>query len=175
MTKKRLVIISDLWGREKADWLAFYTQVLEAIFEVNYYDSCELGGVDKTDYTEENLHRQFVNGGIEKAVENLIEVERKPINVLAFSVGGAIAWKFGMRTNMLHSLVCVSSTRLRKETAKPKGKVMLYFGAQDAFKPEESWFNQHEINREILANKAHQVYQEQQFAEQLSTTIIEAI
>lgn len=173
MIRKRLILLSDLWGKEKADWLIPYTSILETNFEVKYYDSCELGGVDKTDYTEENLHQQFVHGGIEKAVESLIELEKNAVNILAFSVGGAIAWQFGIRTHNIDSLICVSSTRLRKETAKPKGEIMLYFGANDAFKPKAIWFNQQEVNYEILENKAHQVYQEQQFAEQLSKKIIE--
>ena len=61
--KQRIIILSDLWGEEKSDWIVHYISILEKYFEVKYYDSCILGGVDKSDYSEESLHHQFVTGG----------------------------------------------------------------------------------------------------------------
>lgn len=89
--KPRLLLLSDLWGKEKSDWVCFYTDILKERFELKYYDFCELGNVDKTIYSEENLHQQFVNGGIEIAVEKLSQEETATINILGFSIGGLIA------------------------------------------------------------------------------------
>lgn len=41
---KKLILLSDLWGKEKPNWILQYTIVLEKYFDVKYYDCCELGG-----------------------------------------------------------------------------------------------------------------------------------
>lgn len=171
--KKRLIILSDLWGRKKSEWLINYTQILRTDFDIEYYDCCELGEIDTSDYIVEKLHQQFVNGGIERAVEKLIELEKNPINILAFSIGGAIAWKFGIESDKIDSLICVSSTRLRYETIRPKGEVNLFFGNHDLFKPQKKWFDSMMLNYEILFHKKHEFYMDSEFAEQLSKRIIE--
>lgn len=170
--KEKLIIISDLWGKEKAEWLTNYTKILKTTFNITYYDSCELGNIDKTVYHEENLHKQFVNGGIENAVDTLIKLEKQPIHILAFSIGGTIAWKYGMISKNIISLTCISSSRLRKETKKPEGKLFLYFGENDKFKPPKKWFEILKIAYEILPNKEHLMYCEPNFAEQLSKKTI---
>ena len=151
--KKRLIILSDLWGKEKSEWLDNYIQNLKNAFEIEYYDCCELGDVDKSIYTEEILHQQFVNGGVNKAVQKLIDLEKGKINILAFSIGGVIGWKFGIESNKIESLYCVSSTRLRHESNKPKGIIHLYFGELDDFKPQKDWFNKMDLNYDILNDK----------------------
>lgn len=173
--KKRLLILSDLWGRDKAAWLIHYTQRLKADFELVYYDCCELGAIDKTNYSQENLHQRFVNGGIERAVKALTETEAETeqISILAFSIGGTIAWKFGLETGRIDSLVCVSSTRLRHETKRPKGNISLYFGNNDPYKPSAAWLEQMNVRAEILKGKEHQLYQEAEFAAQLAKQIPE--
>ena len=170
--KERLIIISDLWGKEKAEWLTNYTRILETKFEVVFYDSCEIGKVDKYDYKQDYLHRQFVNGGIDLAVENLIEKEKSPIDILGFSVGGVIALKFGLRTDNVKSLTSVSSTRLRKETKRPKGEIELYFGENDEHKPTTEWMENMQLEFQVLPNKGHKVYSEIEFAKNLSNKIL---
>lgn len=172
--KERLIIISDLWGREKSEWLINYTRILEVKFDIEFYDSCELGEIDKTAYSRTNLHKQFVEGGIEKAVNKLIAIEKHTVNILAFSIGGTIAWKYGIRSRKINSLICVSSTRLRKETERPSGRLKLYFGENDEFKPEIAWLEKMELDYKILLDKEHQVYCEPEFAKQLSEKIIKA-
>lgn len=95
------------------------------------------------------------------------------MNILAFRIGGTIAWNFGLKTDNIKSLVCVSSTRLRNETERPKGNLELYFGKNDEYKPTVEWFENMELEYEILSDKGHQVYCETQFAKNLSEKIIE--
>ncbi|WP_299190491.1 alpha/beta hydrolase [uncultured Aquimarina sp.] len=170
--RERLIIISDLWGREKSKWLINYTHILKTKFDLVYYDSCEIGKIDKSDYDQDNLHQQFVNGGIEIAVEKLIEQENSPVNILAFSVGGVIAWKFGLRTDYIKSLICVSSTRLRKETKRPKGKIELYFGENDNYQPKTEWIKNMKLEFKAFPNKGHQIYLETEFAQILCERIL---
>lgn len=173
--KERLIIISDLWGREKSEWLINYTRILETNFSVLFYDSCELGQIDVSNYTQENLHKQFLDGGIERAIDQLIAREKHKVNIFAFSIGGKIAWNFGLKSDNIKSLVCVSSTRLRNETEKPNGNLELYYGENDEYKPTEECFENMKLNYKIVSNKGHQVYCEPQFAKQLSDKIIKTL
>lgn len=166
--KKRLLVLSDLWGSEKGQWLDNYTQKLKADFEIVQYDSCELGGIDKSDFKEEALHKQFVNGGVERALVKLMELENAPLDVLAFSIGGTIAWKFALKNELVASLTCVSSTRLRYETNKPSGDIHLYFGEKDAHKPKIEWFEKMNVAYEIDKDQGHEMYREPMFAQKVS-------
>ena len=56
VNKQRLILISDLWGKEDSEWITYYTSILSQHFEVNYYDSCDLGNIDKSNYEKTNFH-----------------------------------------------------------------------------------------------------------------------
>ncbi|TRX60724.1 alpha/beta hydrolase [Fulvivirga sp. M361] len=171
--KKKLIILSDLWGKERSQWIDFYRIPLSEKFQVTYYDCCELGDVSKSDYTEGSLHEQFVNGGIERAVRQLVELEKEKVNMLAFSVGGVIAWKFGIESAAIRSLYCVSSTRLRYEQIKPEGEIELFFADHDDHKPQKTWFDKMQVEFKIINNARHQIYVNREFAEQLSRQVLE--
>ena len=66
--KKQLLILSDLWGIQKATYLPQYTALLQAKYNIQFIDCCQIGQVDTSNYTQENLHQQFINGGINLAV-----------------------------------------------------------------------------------------------------------
>ena len=104
-------------------------------------------------------------------MNTLISIEKEKVNVLAFSIGGTIAWKFGIRSDKIDSLICVSATRLRNETIRPKGKITLYFGENDRCIPQVEWFDSMAINYDILHDKEHQFYREHEIAEQISSQI----
>lgn len=171
--RRRLIILSDLWGREKAEWFISYTQILIADFEIQYYDCCELGEIDKSDYNEKSLHKQFIEGGIDRAVDKLIKLEKQPVNILAFSIGGTIAWKFGIKSDRIELLICVSSTRLRFETSKPLGNISLCFGENDVYKPSIDWFNNMLLIPNFIKDSGHQLYKDISFAKELSKRIFE--
>ena len=58
--KPRIILLSDLWGNENADWIVHYTSILEKHFEVKHYDSCTLGNIDKSNVAEDHLHQQYI-------------------------------------------------------------------------------------------------------------------
>jgi hypothetical protein len=171
----RLIILSDLWGEKKSKWLGNYIDELSPYFEIKYYDCCVLGELDTSTYTEKKLHQLFLNGGIEIAVQNLLKAEKKKVHILAFSIGGVIAWKSILMGLNIASLYAISSTRLRYETHKPKGRIELYFGKNDIFKPNKEWFNQMNINATIENNKGHNIYTEPKFAKELCSLIYTTI
>jgi hypothetical protein len=156
--KPRLIILSDLWGKEKSDWVSGYVDVLKHKFEIQYYDCCELGGIDKTIFTEASIHNQFVNGGIDRAVANLLELEKGAISILGFSVGGTIAWKSSLKGLNVYKLCCISSTRLRHENQIPSTVVKLFYGKNDTNRPSATWLESHTLDFEIIKNKDHNFY-----------------
>lgn len=170
--KPRLIILSDLWGKEKSDWVSAYVELLKDKFEIQYYDCCELGEIDKTVYTEENLHSQFVNGGIEKAVSNLLKAEKNQVDILAFSIGGTISCKAALKGLNVRSLFAVSSTRLRYENEIPNGEIKLYYGENDNNKPANNWFEKHSIDFEIIKNKEHDLYTKKEFSISICNEIL---
>ena len=140
--KPDILLLSDLWGKENSDWMDLYLQPLSEYFKITYYDCSELAEVDKSIYTEEHLHKQFVKGGIENAVENLLNKENKFFTIVGFSIGGLIAWKACLSQLSTNNLYAISSTRLRYETIKPSTNIELFYGVDDQHKPSEEWFNQ---------------------------------
>lgn len=158
MVKPKLLILSDLFGGENPEWIKFYSEILESKFDIQYYDVIKLGEIDTTDSNERTNHNQFINGGIDIAVENLLLFESEKVTVLGFSIGGTIAWKASLKGLKVYQLIAVSSTRLRFETECPNCKTELYFGEKDSNMPSLKWFLDLKISNNIFENEDHQLY-----------------
>lgn len=158
MVKPRLLILSDLFGGNNPEWVKIYMNLLQSKFEIQYYDVLELANIDSDNFIESEIHNQFLNGGIDKAVQNLLQLETGKVIVLGFSIGGTIAWKASLKGLNTSHLFAVSSTRLRYETEVPNGIVRLYFGEKDPNKPNSQWFLDLNIENEILKGNNHQLY-----------------
>ncbi len=156
--KRRLIILSDLWGDLKNEWIDYYFNSLESDFDITYYDCCELGAVDKAIMVKEELHEQFVNYGITTAVKKIIVLEPNEIDVLAFSIGGTIAWKAALKGLKVNKMFAISATRLRHELCKPACKINLIYGEHDFFKPSIEWFKKMDIDCSIIKGSSHEVY-----------------
>lgn len=157
--KKELIIVSDLWGRNRSDWLVHFEQLLGERYDLKFYDACQLGEVDLTDYNQENLHRQFVDFGIEKAVNKLLNLEPKPKLYIGISVGGVILWRAGLLGLPIQKLVTISATRLRHETEKPNVPIQLFFGLLDEYQPDKNWFNALQVDGHFIPKGDHDIYQ----------------
>ena len=175
MSKPKLLILSDLFGGENPEWIKPYTDLLESKFEIQYYDVLELANITISDLTEMDIHNQFLNGGIDKAVDNLLELEKGKVAVLGFSIGGTIAWKAVLKGLKVSHLTAVSSTRLRYETHLPDCKVKLYFGENDKNKPESQWFLNLDVSYEILQNMLHQLYRDSKNAALISNFVLDSL
>lgn len=171
---EKLVILSDLWGKKKSDWVNNYIAILKDFFDINFYDCCDLGKIDKAEMIEENLHQQFVNNGIETAVETLIQKEKEKINVLGFSVGGYIGWKASLKGLRIKNLIAISSTRLRYENEQPSCLVELYFGEFDKFKPDSYWLNNvgANVKLHIYKEEYHECYKKKEIAMDVCSELI---
>lgn len=162
--KKRLIILSDIWGDVNNGWLHYYIEPLKQKFDIVYYDCCELGDVNTTDLRKEQLHAQFVKHGITTAVEKLVALEPGEIDVLAFSIGGTIAWKAALKGLKVNSMFAVSATRLRYELSKPTCEINLVYGDEDSFKPSSQWFEKMNVNYNLLKDVGHDLYSQEHFS-----------
>jgi hypothetical protein len=158
MVKPRLLILSDLYGGENPEWIKIYSDLLESKFEIQYYDVLELANINSDNFIENDIHNQFLNGGINQAVENLLKQETGKVTVLGFSIGGTIAWKSALQELNITHLFAVSSTRLRYETEAPNSSINLYFGKNDPNKPNPEWFLDLNSTNTLLENQTHQLY-----------------
>jgi pimeloyl-ACP methyl ester carboxylesterase len=170
---KRLIVLSDLWGKSKSDWFVQYETILKSEFEVVFYDCCTLGEIDLSDFSEDKIHQQFTNGGIERAVKTLLENEKENIDVLGFSVGGLIAWKAALEGLKVRSLFALSSTRLRYEEKQPKCAINLFYAEKDKYKPSEEWFRKLNLEMNIYKEQEHSFYCNKEIASEVSKKIIE--
>jgi len=166
--KKQLLILSDLWGAEKATYLTQYTTLLQAKYDIQFIDCCQIGQVDTSNYIQNNLHQQFINGGINSAIENLLKNYSQKVDILAFSIGGTIAWKANLAGLKVQNFYAISATRLRYETEKPSSKISLVYGGLDAYRPDENWFKNLNItNYTIFENEGHELYRKNTLIKQL--------
>lgn len=156
--KEKLIILSDLFGKEYSDWVSIYFELLESEFDILFYNCQTLGGIRSNIENQKDIHSEFIDYGIDTAVKNLINFETETINVLAFSIGGTIAWKAALNGLKVNRFWAISSTRLRYETEKPNCKTTLFYGENDIYKPDNNWFNELNMNHHILENKDHDMY-----------------
>lgn len=170
--KPRLIVLSDLWGSDNVEWLKEYQLLLNSIFEITFYDCCKLGEVDRSNVDESAIHAQFVQNGIDLAVENLLLLETEEINVLAFSIGGTIAWKAGLKGLHINKLFAISSTRLRYEMEKPDAFVKLYYGSQDSHKPSHEWLERMDVDFRIIQAQGHQLYEDPKQARKICSDLV---
>ncbi|PCE64556.1 hypothetical protein [Sediminicola luteus] len=156
--KESLLIVSDMYGGQPA-WLQDYIDHFETDFSVSYFDCKKEAGIPDHIQTPEEIHQYFVLGGIGHAVQKLLESETKPGNILAFSIGGTIAWKAILKGLPCTRLYCISATRLRYKTQRPDCPIRLIYGEEDTHRPSTTWFNQMGIDPTIIPNQGHTLYQ----------------
>lgn len=171
--KQQLLILSDLWGAQKANYLSQYATLLQTKFDITFLDSCEIGQINITPYVQKSLHQQFINGGIELAADYLVKNYQKEVNILAFSIGGTIAWKAALAGLKVRHLYAISATRLRYETIKPSSKISLVYGELDIYRPNENWFENIGISDITIYDKeGHDLYQKNKWIEQTCKTLL---
>jgi len=158
--KKEIVVISDIWGKSKSDWFEKFDEKLGDDYLVRYYDACQLSKVETEPYEQERLHHQFVQFGINNAVDKLLAAEKSSRIYIGCSVGGVIAWKAGLKGLPIEKLITISSTRLRKESKAPNCQLYNFFGYNDDHKPNSDWLNSSIYGSTFLIEGGHDIYKE---------------
>ncbi len=155
---QKLIILSDILGNYKDNWVENYIKNIEKYFEIQFYDCCKLAQIKENEWNEKKIHEQFIDFGIDKAIENLIKLETSEISILGFSIGGLIGWKASLLGLKVNHLFAISSTRLRFETNCPSCKIHLFFGENDLNKPNTQWFYSLKLIENIYRNEVHGFY-----------------
>ena len=171
----RLLLLSDLWGKRRWDWMHHYASRLEDHFDVVPYDCCTLAEIDLSDYSEASIHHQFTHGGIERAVKALRDKEKGTVHVLGFSIGGLIAWKAILDGLRAESLTALSSTRLRYEDRRPACTIRLLFAEHDTYRPTDDWFSKHNLDMHIHKQADHGFYSTEEMATHVSALLIDQL
>jgi hypothetical protein len=171
--KRKLIILLDLWGRHQIEWLDHYVDILSRKFQIKIYDSLELADIQFEQQVEKGIHQQFLQGGNDKAVNSLLDKEKQEISLLGFSIGGTIGWKANLKGLKVNNFVAVSSTRLRYETIKPPGKITLFYGNDDEFKPPKEWFLKLNIKENYFSDQGHKVYHDPKIVEVVSKQLMD--
>jgi len=118
-------------------------------------------------YEEENLHKQFLDFGIDNAISNLIRIEKEAKIYITVSIGGVLAWKAAMAGLPIKQLIAVSPTRLREESENPDCDFQLYFGKEDPNKPDLIWLEAFAKNRYKLLDGDHHIYNDKDIVTQI--------
>jgi len=158
---ERLLVISDMWGVKKGLWITSYLGYLQQFYDIQFYDCQQLGNIDELVNSKENLHRAFVDGGIETAVAHLMKKETEACHVLAFGTGATIAWKAGIMGFQMKSLTAISPTRIRFEKERPNCAIDLTYGEYDSFKPDMFWAKQVGVEMNIVPKFGHELYSDE--------------
>ena len=164
---EKLVIISDMWGATKG--------YLQQYYDIEFYDCQQLGNIDVVISSEENVHKAFVNGGIETAVRNLLRKEKSPAHYLAFSMGGTIAYKAALKGLPMKSLTALSSTRIRLEKEKPITDLNLIFGERDEFRPNDDWQQAVGADVTVIPNFGHHLYSDEKIISEVCLELLEKV
>ena len=172
---ERLVLVSDMWGTKKGLWITSYLGYLQQYFDIVFYDSQQLADIDLTINTEENVHKAFVDGGIDTAAACLLKKESIPSHYLAFSTGGTIAWKAALMGLPMKSLYAVSATRIRLEDSSPPVPTKLVYGSNDAFVPSNDWFEKLAVEMEPIENFGHTLYTDEKIIRKVCLDLLENV
>ncbi len=159
--KKEIILVSDLWGKRKADWLTNFERILLPSYDIKFYDACTLADIDNTIQDEKTRHNLFIHHGIQKATQKLLTLESSEKIYIGCSIGGVILWKAGLLGLRIEQLITISSTRLRKETTKPKCPIQMYFGALDTNNPNLAWFKRMKSPYKIIEAHIHDLYKDE--------------
>ncbi|HAT86385.1 MAG TPA: hypothetical protein DCS30_10840 [Rhizobiales bacterium] len=102
-------------------------------------------------------HHLFTDGGMDKAVRNLMSHWGKDHWGLGYSAGGTVLWKAAARGHAFSGIFCVSSTRLRNEGAIETPH-HVFFGNKDPNKPASEWLSTVPKQYTLLNDAGHNYY-----------------
>ncbi len=172
---ERLVVLSDMWGTKKGLWITSYLGYLQQHFDIVFYDCQQLANISLTVDSAENIHREFVNGGIDTAVAHLLKKESMPSHYLGFSTGGTVAWKANLLGLPMKSLYTISSTRLRLENEKPNCPMTLLYGEHDEYRPSGEWSKKTGAVMEVVPNFGHTLYTDEKNIKKVCGDLLDSV
>lgn len=174
MTEK-LVVISDMWGAKKGLWIASYFGYLQQYYDIVFYDSQQLGGIDVPLNTEDNIRNAFKDGGVDTAVAQLLRKETQPAHYLTFGIGGSIGYRAALAGLPMKSMTAVSAPDLDGETGLPATHLHLIYGENDPQRPSGSWAKKIGATLELAPNFGHGLYSDEKIISDICLGLLESV
>lgn len=172
---ERLVVLSDMLGSRQGLWITSYLGYLQQYFDIVYYDSQELAGLDLPVKTRENLCEALAEGGYETAVSHLLTKESIPSHYLAFCAGGSIAWRAALKGLPIKSLHAISPLWLEKEVERPDCPVTLIYGERHQERPDRSWSENLGVPTVVEPNFGRELYTDEKIIGKVCLELLNTI
>ena len=172
---ERLVVLSDIWGAKKGMWITSYLGYLQQYFEIVYYDTQQLAGIEIVNYTPDEVGTALNNGGLETAISQLRIKEQIPSHYLSFCCGGLIAWKAALEGIPMKSLFAVSPLNIHLENERPDIPVTLLYGENQEDRPTQEWADHMNVPIEVVPKFGRQLYTDEKIIGKVSLSILESM
>ncbi|MDF0707980.1 hypothetical protein [Flagellimonas okinawensis] len=172
---EKLVVISDKWGAKKGLWIASYFGYLQQYYDIVFHDCQQLGNVDVSIFSEENIDKAFNEGGVERAVSNLIRKESEPAHFLAFGTGAAVTYKAVLKGLPAKSVTAISALGIENEDQLLSADVDLIYGECDKLKPGLGWAKSVGAKLRIVPNFGHSLYSDEKIISDISLELLEKV
>lgn len=148
-----LIVVTDIHGAPDEGLC-----LSEGLSEVGRLSLAEL--CDQPRLSGEALHHHlFQEDGMARAVRRLCDMmaDQPALIGLGYSAGGTALWQAAQAGAQLSCLICVSSTRLRDESALSI-PTQVFFGDKDPGRPATGWLTTVPTTATLLSNAAHAFY-----------------
>jgi hypothetical protein len=172
---ERLVILSDMWGSKKGLWITSYLGYLQQYFDIVFYDSQQLTGIESAGSTTENICEALAGGGVQRAAKQLIRKEKIPSHYLTFCAGGTIAWQAALMGLPVKSLYSVSPVLLSEQLKKPSCPVKLMFGEYQEDVPSESWAVSRGIEYKKVQRFGRELYSDEKIIREVCMNLLDDV
>jgi len=170
---ERLVILSDLWGAKKGLWITSYLGYLQQYFDIVYYDTSQLADLDTGLTSAEDLCTAFDNGGLERAVRNLMAKESTPGHYLTFCAGGTVVWNAAKEGLPVESLYAVSPLNMHRETDVPDCQLTLVYGEYMDNRPSKDWALSMGAPMEIIPRFGREMYSDEKIIQKVCKDLLD--
>ena len=164
-----------MWGAKKGLLITSYLVYLQQYFDIVFYDSQQLANLDLKVNSEENIHKAFVDGGIDTAVAHVLKKEKVASHYLAFSTGATIAWKAANLGLPMKSLYAISATRICLENTKPQVPTRLLFGHGDPLKPSLNCEQKLGLEIEEVNHFGHTLYNDEKIIKKVCKDLLDQV
>lgn len=172
---EKLVVISDKWGAKKGLWIASYFGYLQQYYDIVFHDCQQLGNVDVSISSEENIDKAFQEKAIDSAVSNLIKKETQQAHYLAFGTGATVVYKASLKGLPAKTITAISALGIESEEQSPNADIKLIYGECDKSKPGLKWAKSVGANLKIVPNFGHTLYSDEKIISEISLELLENI
>lgn len=162
----KAIIVSDIYGahgRPQHYMAGWASQLERRGYEVGKVHLNDLypDAYLNSPFSKELTHERFINGGIDEAVVQLLNVlSKRPVELLlGFSLGGYLACLARPFLKSTTKIICISATRLRHcEGLIGQSDVQAVFGEDDPYRPMHALHLGGGCHEYLIPGASHEVY-----------------